>query len=326
MRGSMIVLALVGAGWSGVAPAQSGDTRAVSGRVDRLEREMRAVQRKVFPAGTPIEPQITGPVAGPAAAPGSPASGAVDDLTERVASLEQQIAGITGQVEQAGYRTRQLEEAFNAYKAATDARLRTLDAGGSGADAAGDTGVGGPAGGGTTTAIDRSPATTRPAQVARPESPRGGPSAVRPNSARIEAVQAVEKPATGDAAEDTYTYGYRLWDAKFYPEAQAQLKTVGDKWPKHRRASFAQNLLGRAYLDEGKPALASVALYDSYKKWPDGERAPDSLYYLGQSLTRLKKPADACKVYDELTDVYAGRMSTGLRGQVDKGRTDAKCR
>ena len=28
---------------------------SVEGRVDRLEKEMRAVQRKLFPAGTPIE-------------------------------------------------------------------------------------------------------------------------------------------------------------------------------------------------------------------------------------------------------------------------------
>ena len=71
---------------------------------------------------------------------------------------------------------------------------------------------------------------------------------------------------------------------------EAALKQVADTYPKHRRASFAQNLSGRAYLDEGKPALAATAFYDSYSKWPEGERAPDSLVYLGQALTRLKKP------------------------------------
>src|SRR3546814_10854581 len=89
-----------------------------------------------------------------------------------------------------------------------------------------------------------------------------------PDEGRKAAVAAVERPDTGDAAEDAYIYGYRLWEAKFYPEAEAQLKSVVEKYSSHRRASFAQNLLGRAYLDEGKPALASVAFYENYQKRP----------------------------------------------------------
>ncbi len=67
---------------------------------------------------------------------------------------------------------------------------------------------------------------------------------------------------------DSYSYGFRLWDAKFYPEAQAQLKATVDKYGDASVASRAQNLLGRAYLDDGKPALASVAFYENYQKRP----------------------------------------------------------
>jgi TolA-binding protein len=120
-------------------------------------------------------------------------------------------------------------------------------------------------------------------------------------------------------------YGYRLWAAKRYPEAEAQLKKVVATYPEHRRASYAQNLIGRAYLDEGKPSLASIAFYDNYKKRPEGERAPDSLYYLAQALVRLKKPADACKVYGELTDVYGTKIDATMKANVAKGRVAAKC-
>jgi len=100
---------------------------------------------------------------------------------------------------------------------------------------------------------------------------------------------------------------------------------VAEKHPKHRRASFAQNLLGRSYLDEGKPALASVAFYENYQKWPKGERAPESLYWLGVALTQLKKPAEACKVYAELEDVYGATMPDGLRPRIAEGRKQARC-
>src|SRR3546814_13643331 len=137
------------------------------------------------------------------------------------------------------------------------------------------------------------------------------------------AVSAVERPDTGDAAEDDYIDGYRVGEAKFYPEAEAQLKRVVEKYSSHRRASFPQNLLGRAYLDEGKPALASVAFYENYQKRPKGARAPDSLAYLGQALIQLKKPSDAFKVYNVFDDMYGATASGGLKDVVAKGRARA---
>ena len=285
--------------------------QALEGRVDRLEREVRAVQRKVFPggAGATVEPEITAPRS-IEAAPGTPAGGALTDLTERVSTLESGVRSVTGQVEQANYRIRQLEDAFNAYKRSTDARLKALEEGG------------GAAGGSSDRATDTSDAP--PPRAASPA--RTSSASSEPAEPARAAVGSVTRPKTGDDAEDAYTYGYRLWQAKLYPDAERELKAVADKYPKHRRASFAQNLLGRAYLDEGKPSLASIAFYDSYKKWPDGERAPDSLLYLGQALVTLKKPADACKVYGELTEVYGAKLSASMKADVEKGRATAKCK
>ena len=104
------------------------------------------------------------------------------------------------------------------------------------------------------------------------------------------------------------------------------LKKVVADYPKSRRASYAQNLIGRAYLDDGKPSLASIAFYDNYKKFPDGERAPDSLYYLGSALVKLDKAADACKVYGELVDVYGATISAKMKADVAKARVAAKCK
>jgi len=310
----ILAAALAATALTTTAPAAAQSN--VEGRVDRLEREMRAVQRKVFPGGaTTIEPQITAPVS-PAEVPGSPASAPITDLTARVSALEGSVRNVTGQVEQNGYRIRQLEEAFNAYKRATDDRLKALE------DRAG------PASAPTAVDVtgDTSAAPNRPpVRPTRPAATAATPPAADP-AATPAATAAVERPSTGDAAEDGYTYGYRLWQAKDYAAAERELKAVADKYPKHRRASFAQNLLGRAYLDEGKPSLASLAFYDSYKKFPDGERAPDSLYYLAQSLVKLKKPAaDVCKVYAELTDVYGAKMTAGMKADVAKGRAAQKC-
>ena len=287
-----------------LAPPVSAQT--VEGRVDRLEKEMRAVQRKVFPAGTPIEAQITRPTT-PTIAPGSPSSSPISDLTARVGALESQLSSITGQVEENSFKLKQLEEAFNRYKADTDARLAPAEA-----PVAVRPTVSAPV------AADPAPVAAKPA-APKPAAPAAA------SEERKMAVAAIERPDTGDAAMDAYTYGFRLWDAKFYPEAQGQLKATVDKYGTASVASRAANLLGRAYLDDGKPALASVAFYENYQKRPRGDRAADSLAYLGEALIQLKKPADACKVYAELEQVYGESLSSSLRGMMAQGRTRAKC-
>jgi len=113
--------ALIGGALIALAPPAVAQN-SVEGRVDRLEKEMRAVQRKVFPAGTPIEAEITRP-ATPLPSPGTPASTPIADLTARVNALESQLASITGQVEENSYKLRQLEESFTKYKAEADARM-----------------------------------------------------------------------------------------------------------------------------------------------------------------------------------------------------------
>ena len=282
-----------------LVPAAAAQNVAIDVRVDRLEKEMRAVQRKVFPAGTPLEAEITRPST-PAVPPGTPSSSPVADLTARVAALESQLASMTGQVEENSFKIRQLEEAFNKYKAEAQSRAEV--------------------------------ATPPPVRPAVP-STDAAPAEAKPQpgtnggatEARKLAVAAIERPSTGDAASDAYSYGFRLWDAKFYPEAQAQLKATVEKYGASPVASRSANLLGRAYLDDGKPALASVTFYDNYQKRPKGDRAADSLAYLGEALIQLKKPADACKVYAELEQVYGSSMSASLRGMMEKGRTRAKC-
>lgn len=304
----MLAGAVMLAGTASPAVAQSG----LEGRVGKLEGEMRAVQRKVFPggAGAFLEPQVRAPQSTPEEI-GAPSSSAMLDLTQRVSSIEAQIASMTGQIEQAQYRMRQLEDQFAAYKKATDARI------------GGGEGMSGESAGGPIV-----PPAPRPAASAPPR-----PAVARP-SGTLEAqvpggapdVAGIEKPSSGQPDEDEYLYGYRLWAAKRYPAAAEQLKKVVATYPKSRRASFAQNLLGRSYLDDGKPSLASIAFYDNYKKYPDGERAPDSLYYLGQALLKLNKPADACKVYGELIDVYGDKIGQGMKDDVARARTSAKCK
>ncbi|MEO7692172.1 MAG: hypothetical protein ABIS51_23000 [Sphingomonas sp.] len=318
----------------GLAPKAAYAQTAVEGRVSRLESEMRAVQRKVFPGGSGqyVQPDINPPTTN-TVIPGSPSNSPVADLDARVNALESQITTMTGQIETTQHRVQQLEDAFSAYKRTTEARLKVLEENassvGTGSVSAGSGPIESPAG------VAMPPATKPPvikpapvgAKPAAPGTKPPVPGAPVKDADRAKKVAAVEKPpVTDDPAEDTYLYGYRLWAAKLYPEAEAVFQKVVATYPKHKRASYAQNLLGRSYLEEGNVRDAMQSFYDNFHKMPDGDRAPDSLNYLAQTLIKINKPAKACEVYGVLNQVYAENMTAAIKADVARGRTEAQCK
>jgi TolA-binding protein len=295
MRFHLVAMLLMA---SAAVPAAAQRGESAERRIERLEQQLRAVQRRVFPNGAEIAPEID-PRQPAGTQTGVPASSAVADLTARVDSLEAQLRELTGQVEQNGNRLRQAEDALNRLRDSTGARLDVLERSG--------TSVAEPARPST------SSSTTKPKPAPEPE--------------EDEAAATPEAAATGDAAaEAAYNAGFRLWEAKRYTEAQKALEAAAKRYPKSKWASWANNLAGRAYLDAGKPATAAKAFLANYQANPKGERAADSLYFLGQALVSLDKPADACKAYDELEDVYGSAMREWIKSRLPAARTQAKCR
>jgi TolA-binding protein len=295
---------LGGAAFALSAPAIAQDAN-IDGRVGKLEKEMRAVQRQVFPngAGKFIEPDIQTPTATTTSASSTTAT---VDLTARVDALEAQLATLTGQVELQGNNMRGLEGRLKAIETQLAARAASP--------------------------VETIVPTATPTATATAPKSKGGAAPTKPvttakaNPARVAAVAAIERPASGDEFEDGYNYGYRLWEAKFYPESQATLEEIVAKFPKHRRASYARNLLGRAWLDDKKPATAVKVFYENYKADPRGDRAPDSLLFLGSALTDLGKAAEACEAFGELAKAYPDAATGRLAERLTSSKTRAKCK
>jgi TolA-binding protein len=297
---SALALVLLGA----TAPAFGQGTLAEA-RMRKMEAEIRALQRQVFPGGgaegklftpeiTPARPAQGGAVAAPTTTP-------VTDLLTRMDSVEAQIARLTAQVEQTSNRLTQLE-----------ARV------GPAAEAAATPG----------------PTVAEPAAVAVASTPAAKPATAparaaekpaAPSAQRLAAVRAIEKPATNDAGDDEYSYGFRLWDAKFYPEAQQQLKMFIDRYPSHWRISYARNLLGRAYLDDGKPRDAASWFLQNYPADKTGARAPDSLVYLAEAMRQLKDTNRACIALAEFSETFAAEAAGRLKSEYDATRNGVKC-
>jgi TolA-binding protein len=284
-------------------------------RLNKVEGEVRALQRKVFPGSGDrvFSPEISAPTPTPSAS--LPSTSALSDVLTRMDALEGQVARLTGQVEQNTNRITQLEARLAL------AGQGTAPATGSAAPAAAsqsnlDAMTGG-------ASIPRpSAATPAPAAASQPTPSR---PATPPSSSRVQAVSAVVKPSTGDAVEDEYSYGFRLWEAKFYPEAQQQLKLFLEKHARTPRASWARNLLGRAYLDDSNPLEAAKWFVQNYQTDKRGERAPDSLLYLAVSMKALKDTKRACIALAEFGTTYAAEAAGRLKSTYDATRNGLQC-
>ena len=285
-------------------PAASQNTN-VEGRVTKLEKELKAVQRKVFPdgAGKYFEPDIKNETVvtnGTKTTSGSE----VTDLLGRVDALETQLAALTGQVEQHGNSMKAMEARLKAM----ETEVKSLNA--SAAAAAKVETI-------LPVVTTQKPTATTPVKPVV--------TAASKDKAREAAVAKIERPQTGNAFDDGYNYGYRLWEAKFYPEAQTKLEETVKKFPNHSGTSRTRNLLGRAWLDDGRPSQAAKIFYENYKADAKGERAPESLYFLGESFIEMEKSADACDVFKQLDKAFPTEAAGRLAARLSAGRKKAKC-
>ena len=299
MIGALAVLAT----GLGTIPAMAQES--AEARIRKLEAEVRALQRQVFPGGGGrfFEPEIT---AGSTASPGpsTPSTTAVTDILIRLDGLEVQMQALPAQTEQNTNTLTQIQ-----------GRLAALE----GAAVPANPTAALPA---PTSPAATSPAATNPTPATRPATQ---PAATGPSAQRLAAVQAILKPQTADAGDDEYTYGFRLWDAKFYPEAQQQLALFVEKYPRHARISFGRNLLGRAFLDDGKPRDAATWFLRNYQADKNGARAGDSLLFLSDAMIALGATNRACIALAEFAETYPALATGRLSGQYEANRKKVTC-
>ena len=291
MRAVLLAVALLLVPEAMVA-AQDLDPVRVEKRVGKLESEMRAVQRKVFPGGDPkyFEPEIAPAAVAAPAAVGTPASAPLVDLSARVGELERQLREMTGQVEANQFKLRQLEEAQAKLRGDLEFRLNALEGG----------------------------ATSAPTVVV-PAKPGAKPVAAKPEP-KVDAA----KPAPGNA-DAAWKAAYADVLAKDWPAAETAMTDFIAAWPKSTRIPQAQYWLGKSFAARDQHAQAAKSFLELYQTAPLSPRAPDSLIGLATAMNGLKKPKDACRVLGDLDSVYGEKLTPAQKADAAALRAKAKC-
>jgi TolA-binding protein len=281
-------------------------------RIERLEKQINQVQRRVYgrqpvdTAGYVMDPAVT--------------QSELANVSARLESIERQMAELTRTSEENANRVATLETEVFRLKAEAERRERS--------NAASDSQeAGGPT---TEPVVDEARPDDGPPPAPRPkvESRRGSTSSDSATAVAAPATTRAPRPGEPDfnaAGEEAYDRGFQLWTAKRYDQAIAALRAMASSFTGHRRVSWANNLAGRAMLDKGEFRAAAEALLANYRGNPNGERAADSLYYLGQASMKLRQPAQACKAYVELENVYGATMRAELRRLLPAAKAEANC-
>ena len=322
--GVAAVLAVV-AGLSLGPPARAQDADLVSllQRIERLQRDMTTLQRYVFKGGAvPAADAVTG-TAGEAGGLNRTAAARTD---QRLSQFEAELRRLTGQVEEAVYRSNQINERLERLAAETDLRLRQLEQGmvpGTAMQGA-PTGQMAPgAAGGDQAAFASQPQVFGTVRQSDLEAMQSQPVAPGTGIAQQDTSRAAVQPGSQEAAagyalvgatpEEQYKYAFGLLSQANYGEAELALRGFVDQNPEDPLAGNAKYWLGETFYVRQDYQQAAVTFAEAYQEYPDSAKAPDNLLKLGMSLSALGSQSDACGTFVELLKRYPQAAATILQ-------------
>ena len=140
---------------------------------------------------------------------------------------------------------------------------------------------------------------------------------------------AIPEPITSSPAvlssadpQSQYDEALRMLNLGEFDEAGVALEALVAQHPQHVVSGSAQYWLGDMHLRLGRYNEAAKAFLDSFKGWPEGPKAPDSLLKLGMTLAGLGQREEACLTFTEFPGRYPNASPTLLRrAQIEAERT-----
>lgn len=264
-------------------------------RLVKLERDMSALRREMRATRGSVNTTRSG---GNGKMP--PTVAARFEL--RMTQLEQSIGKLTGRIEDLDYRIKALAQTQKKFQNDIEFRLSELEKGG---------GTGG-----------TSSAPPRTRDKATRNDASGGNKKVASRTPTPPTAPSVTLPAGKPADQYRFARGFLI--ERNYAKAEAALQAFVKRHPNNRLTSNAYYWLGETYYAQSNYKQAAVAFADGFKRFKGHSKAPDNLYKLGMSLSKLKMRSQACAAFKELRLRYP-TAAPDLRRRADRQRQSLGC-
>ena len=320
MRSASVAALVVGG--STVVAAQSSEIAPLVDTINRLERQIRALERTVYRGDPP--PQTSSDL------DDGPGERSAAQLQVRLAEFENEVRSLTGRIERIGFDIRQLTDRLDKLVADVDFRLRSLEQGG--VPLADDAASAGPLAAAAATG-------SAPAGAGQPGPPSTSgvvgqlsetqlrAAGVEPDGEELALASPVSTSGVAEVAlpegsvEEQYNYARSFLMQRDFGKAEVALEAFVEQNPESPLAGNAQYWLGETYYVRDDFIRAARTFAEGYQTYPDSSKAPDNLLKLGLSLVNLERTEDACLTLSKLRSEYPEAPANILqRAQREYGR------
>jgi tol-pal system protein YbgF len=224
----------------------------------------------------------------------------------RLSDLENQVRNLRGQIEEKDFQIDQLQKKLD--RALSDLEIRLNER----ASAASSSSIS--ASQSSSDEDQNSPSTLNDSDIRDPNAPapKDSPTQQKLGSLREAPGGVAIPPEAGDAASQ-YEQAYSQLKSGDYVTAQKSFDRFLKNNPRHPLAGNATYWLGETFYAQQKYDQATRIFAESYKKFPKGAKAPDSLLKMGMSLGNAGKKNEACISFKQLKKQFATGHSGLLR-------------
>lgn len=283
--------------------AQDYEGRTMSGRLERLERDLQLLQRQIARGEPVYDDGDLSPTT--AARAGSNES--------RLGALEEQIRSLRGQLEQSEFKNKQLESKLELMQKDVDMRLGSLEHAAPPAAAKSE----------EVPAAEEKPAYTTGDHAREEEGMVVGDKPQPLNKKRPLEEQA-EAGMKFDNPRDHYNYAFKLLRQAKHEEAGEGFESFIAAYPKDPLVGNAYYWLGETYYVRKDYVKAADSFRQGFEVIPSGPKAADNLLKLAMSLSATKEDAKACVVLKQLVKKF-GDNSAAVKHKAESEMSRLQC-
>ena len=277
-----------------MAQSETASIREISREIDRLKRQLRAVQRQVFAGAPGSEFENLEPLE-PAGAPTSaPNPALIANMEVRIGQLETELRTLTGQLEMISHTQNQLMRRIDLLQSDLEFRLD---------------------------ALEQAPRVTASQAAVTDDAVAGA----APDAGQATAADAAAGGALPEgSAQERYDFAFGLLKRGDFAGAEAAFMAFIEEHRDDALAGNAQYWLGETYYVQRDYPRAAAAFLKGFQDHKNGAKGPDSLLKLGISLTNLDQKEEACAAFDEFERQYTAPPQP-MRDRLASEKSRAGC-
>ncbi len=326
---SIFVLGGAGLSARGVFAADP-DGQGLQNRLERIERDLRDLQRDYYRGGGGAMP------AGSNSSQMGGGGGEASDLSVRMTALETSLRSVTGQIEQMNYRQSQIEGRLSAIEQASGIKPPTNQSG-QGAP----TVLGSATGNVPPPEMSSGPVGDAQAYGASDKAPPNGgvetlgsysgssvppsPGAPAKTAMSSTSMGAVGKSVPAGDADAQYAAAFDVLMRGDNESGAVALKSFVSQNPTSPKAGEAYYWLGEAQLAQKAYREAAEAFLTTVQKYPKDPKAPQAFVKLGVTLVQGGQKTEGCKQLKTVKSQFP-KASPSVLEMAEREKAKASCK